>query len=124
MYSLNKGHNVLPLLMNKKVVAGDPDQDGLFASAVVDNKTNEVIVKVVNTSRQSQPITLNLKGMKGNHTVKTITLTSNDMDAENSLDNPTRIVPIDGTASADGDKMTVLTDNVPAMTFRIYKVKK
>jgi alpha-L-arabinofuranosidase len=56
--------------------------------------------------------------------VKTITLTSNDMDAENSLDNPTRIVPIDGTASADGDKMTVLTDNVPAMTFRIYKVKK
>jgi alpha-L-arabinofuranosidase len=41
MYSLNKGHNVLSLLMNKKVVAGDPDQDGLFASAVVDNKTNE-----------------------------------------------------------------------------------
>ena len=114
----------MPLLMNKKVVAGDPDQDGLFASAVVDNKTNEVIIKVVNTSRQAQPITLNLKGMKGNHTVKTITLTSNDMDAENSLDNPTRIVPVDGTASADGAKMTVLSDNVPAMTFRIYKVKK
>ena len=96
----------------------------IFASAVVDTKTNYVIVKVVNTSRSAQDITLNLKGMKGGHKVETITLTSDDMDAENTLDNPTRITPQNGTATADGDKMTVLNDKIPAMTFRIYKVKK
>ncbi|MCQ2252623.1 MAG: carbohydrate binding domain-containing protein [Bacteroidales bacterium] len=124
LYSLNKGTNVLPLTMNKKVVAGDADQDGLFASAVVDKNTNEVIVKVVNTSKKAQDITLNLTGMKGAHNVETITLASDDMDADNDLQNPTRIVPQKGSAKVDGAKVSQLTDNIPAMTFRIYKIKK
>ncbi len=124
MYSLNKGTNVLPLTMGKKVVAGDNNQDGLFASAALDSKTNEVIIKVVNTSKSAQPITLNLNGMKGSHNVKTITLASSDMDADNSLENPTKIVPQNGSMKADGEKLTVLTDNLPAMTFRIYKIQK
>lgn len=124
LYAHNKGTNVLPLLMNKKVVAGDADQDGLFASAVVDSKENVVIVKVVNTSKKDQDITLNLNGLKGAHSVETITLASSDMDAENTLDNPTKIVPQTGSAKADGVKVSVLTDKLPAMTFRIYKIKK
>ncbi len=124
MYSLNKGTNVLPLLMNKKVVAGDNDQDGLFASAVVDSKQNVVIVKVVNTSKNAQAVKLNLNGMKGSHNVETLTLTSSDMDADNSLENPNRITPQKGSTKAMGEKVTVLEDNVPAMTFRIYRIQK
>ena len=124
MYSLNKGTNVLPLLMNKKVVAGDNDQDGLFASAVVDSKQNVVIVKVVNTSKNAQAVKLNLNGMKGSHNVETLTLTSSDMDADNSLENPNRITPQKGSTKATGEKVTVLEDNVPAMTFRIYRIQK
>jgi len=124
MYSLNKGTNVLPLLMNKKVVAGDNDQDGLFASAVVDSKQNVVIVKVVNTSKNAQALKLNLNGMKGSHNVETLTLTSSDMDADNSLENPNRITPQKGSTKATGEKVTVLEDNVPAMTFRIYRIQK
>lgn len=124
MYSLNKGTNVLPLFMNKKVVAGDSDQDGLFASAVVDTKENVVIVKVVNTSKNAQPVKLNLNGLKGSHDVETLTLTSSDMDADNTLDNPTKITPQKGSAKASGDKVSVLEDSVPAMTFRIYRIKK
>ena len=124
MYSLNKGTNVLPLLMNKKVVAGDKDQDGLFASAVLDNKENVVIVKVVNTSKSSQAIKLNLNGLKGSHDVETITLVSSDMDADNSLENPSRITPQKGSMKVSGAKVAVLEDNVPAMSFRIYRIKK
>jgi alpha-L-arabinofuranosidase len=124
MYATNKGTNSISLTMDKKPVAGLAGQDGLFASAVVDTKENVVIVKVINTSKQAQAIKLNLNGLKGNHDVSTITLTCNDLDAENTLDNPTRIIPQNGTTKASGDKVSVIEDKLDAMTFRIYKIKK
>ncbi|MCQ2251625.1 MAG: carbohydrate binding domain-containing protein [Bacteroidales bacterium] len=124
MFATNKGTNTVPLLIGKKTVAGDNNQDGLFASAVVDNKTNEVIVKVVNTSKKEQFIALNFNGIKGSHNVKTITLHTDNMEAENSLDNPNRITPHNGSMTASGEKTTSLTDNLPAMTFKIYKLQR
>ena len=125
MYSTNKGTNVLKLTMNGQVVAGQEGQNGLFASSVADNNEGTIIVKVVNTSKQAQPITLNLLGIKGERKAETITLTCNDMDAENTLDNPERITPKTGSANCEaGKKNTVLNDQIPAMTFRIYKIKK
>ena len=124
MYATNKGTNSISLTMDKKPVAGLAGQDGLFASAVVDTKENVVIVKVINTSKQAQAIKLNLNGLKGNHDVSTITLSWDDLDAENTLDNPTRIIPQNGTTKASGDKVSVIEDKLDAMTFRIYKVKK
>ena len=64
MYACNKGTNVLPLTMNGKSVAGQEGQDGLFASAVVDKKKGEIIVKVANTSDKAQDVTLNLNGLR------------------------------------------------------------
>ena len=125
MFAMNKGTNVLSLTMNKKPVAGQPGQDGLFASSVFDKTTNEVIVKVVNTSKQAQDITLNLQGIKASK-AETITLNHNgSMDDENTLDQPEKITPKQGTISlTEGKQQSVITDNVPAMTFRIYKIKK
>ncbi len=125
LYAQNKGTNVLSLTMNGKPVAGQEGQDGLFASSVVDKNTGEVIVKVVNTSKSEQDISINLNGMKGTRTAQTITLTSTDMDAENTLDNPDKIVPVSGTVECGAGKSnTVLNDKLPAMTFRLYKIKK
>ncbi len=124
MYATNKGTNSLTLTMDKKPVAGLPGQDGLFASAVVDTKENVVIVKVINTSKEAQAIKLNLNGLKGNHEVSTLSLSCTEMDVENTLDNPTRIVPQEGTSKASGDKVSVIEDKLDAMTFRIYKIKK
>lgn len=125
MYAQNKGTNVLTLTMNGKPVGGQDGQDGLFASSVYDKNAGTVIVKVVNTSKSAQAVSINLAGMKGSRTAQTITLTCNDMDAENSLDQPNKIVPVDGTVECEaGNKSTVLNDNLPAMTFRLYKIKK
>jgi len=126
MYAMNKGTNVLSLLMDKKPVAGQQGQDGLFASSVFDKQTGEVVVKVINTSKQAQNVQLNLIGMKGERTAQTLTLQHNgSMDDENTLDSPEKIHPVSGTSQVEaGKKNSVLTDDVPAMSFRLYRIKK
>lgn len=124
MYACNKGTNVLPLTMNGKSVAGQDGQDGLFASAVVDKKKGEIIVKVANTSDKAQDVTLNLNGLKGSRSATATTLQSDNMDAENTLDNPNLIRPVETTATCVSKKnMTVLNDKLPAKSFRMYKIK-
>ena len=121
LYSLNKGTNMLTLTMNGKAVAGNPDQDGLFASAVFDKNTNEVIVKVVNTSDKEQEVILNLKGMKGVHATEVITFHSDNLTAENTLDEPTKIIPRTSSHTLETPSQIVA---VPARTFNVYKIKK
>ena len=125
LYAMNKGSHVLSLTMNKKPVAGQEGQDGLFASAVFEQSTGQIIVKVVNTSEQVQPVSIQLKGLKGTRTAETITLCHDGMDDENTLDNPEKITPQAGTCQVDAGKgASLITDNLPARSFRIYKVKK
>ena len=125
MYATNKGTNVLKMTMDNKPVAGQEGQNGLFASAVVDKAQNIVIVKVINTSKEKQSVSINLLGLKGAAQAETITLTHNEMDAENTLDEPEKITPKTGTVSCEaGKKNSILNDELPAMSFRIYKIKK
>ena len=121
LYSLNKGTNVLSLTMNGKPVAGNDGQNGLFASAVLDKNTNEVVIKVINTGDKPQPVTLNLKGMKkGTYAARLISLHSDDLTAENTLDNPTKIVPQTSSLSVTAPAQNI---SVPARTFHIYRVR-
>ena len=125
LYAMNKGTNVLSLTMNGKPVAGQEGQDGLFASSVFDKATGEVVVKVVNTSATPQPLSIQLNGMKGVRKAEIITLTHDGMDDENCLDNPEKIIPVEGSCQVDaGKKCSLLLDDIPAKTFRIYKIKK
>ena len=112
---------MLTLTMQGKPVAGNPDQDGLFASAVFDKNAGEVIVKVINTSDKAQDVTFNLKGMKGSHTAQLITFHSDDLNAENTLEEPTKIVPKTSSLTVNAPSQNV---TVPARTFHIYKIKK
>ena len=125
LFAMNKGTNVLSLTMNGKPVAGQEGQDGLFASSVFDAATGEVVVKVVNTSDKLQPLSIQLQGMKGTRTANIITLTHDGMDDDNCLDNPEKIIPVEGTCQVDaGKNASLLLDDIPAKTFRIYKIKK
>ncbi|SEW16154.1 Alpha-L-arabinofuranosidase [Prevotella aff. ruminicola Tc2-24] len=124
MYATNKGTHVLTTTMDKQFVAGQEGQDGLFASSVFDKNTGEIIVKVINTSKQTQSVALNLLGLKGEHTARTITLCHDGMDDENTLDNPELITPQEGTILCEaGKKNTILNDQLQQMSFRVYKIK-
>ena len=125
LYATNAGTNVLSLTMDKKPVANQAGQHGLFASAAFDSKTNEVIIKIANTSKQQQPVSFNLAGMKGTRTAQTLTLSHNGMDDENSICKPELITPQKGTIQVDeGKGSSLLLDNLPPMSFRIYRIKK
>ncbi|MBP3775498.1 MAG: carbohydrate binding domain-containing protein [Prevotella sp.] len=123
MYSTNAGTNVLSLTMDKKPVANQAGQNGLFASAAFDSKTGEVIIKVANTSKQKQSVAFNLSNIKGERTAKTLTLCHDGMDDENSICKPELITPKTGTAQVTaGSKSATLNDVLPPMSFRIYRV--
>ena len=125
LYATNAGTNVLSLTMDKKPVANQAGQHGLFASAAFDNNTNEVIIKIANTSKQQQSVSFNLTGMKGTRTAQTLTLSHNGMDDENSICKPELITPQKGTIKVDeGKGSSLLLDDLPPISFRIYRIKK
>ncbi len=85
MYGMNTGTKVLPLLMEGKPVIG---QDSLYASAVSDAATGEIIVKVVNAANRVQKMHIDFDGLKKHHLVSgTCTyLQNNEWTAVNTLE--------------------------------------
>ncbi len=125
LYATNAGTNVLSLTMDKKPVANQAGQNGLFASAAYDGKTDEVIIKIANTSKVQQPVSFILTGMKGTRTAQTLTLCHQGMDDENTIFQPERIIPQKGTIRVDeGKGSSLLLDDMPPMSFRIYRIRK
>lgn len=124
LYCHYKGTNVLPLTMNKKVVAGDADQNGLFASAVYDKESDSYIVKVANVGDEAQTLNLQFQGMKKGQkfsSAKQILLAYPEMDAENTLDEPEKITPKESPLQIDGQTLSV---ELQAKAFAIYVIKK
>ena len=95
LFSTNKGTNVVPALRNGLPVTG---QDSLYVSAVLDKHTNDVIIKVVNASAESQTNTLKLNGVKKVNSIIHVTiLQSDDLNSVNSFTHPKNIVPEEST---------------------------
>ena len=120
LYCHYKGTNVLPLKMNGRNVCGDEDQNGLFASAVVDKGNGQVYIKIANVGDNAQPVRLSLKGLKKATGAKVITLTSSDPVAENTLDQPEKITPKESTATLNGN---ILEASVAPKSFNVYVIK-
>lgn len=124
MYATHRGDRVLPLTMNGKVVAGDAEQNGLSATAALDNATGNIIVKVANVSTAPQQVALDIKGLKKGETIRSarsITLHADDPLAENTLDEPTKVVPVERPIAIGLGPVTV---DVPARSFVVYVLEK
>ena len=104
MYSLYKGTGVVGISMNNKVVAG---QDSLYASAVVDSKTNELILKVVNASNQAQTRNISIKSSKKLPLSAINTYITNDLKAVNSFERSTNVSPQDERIAVKGKNMAL-----------------
>ena len=124
LYGLYKGSNVLQCSMDKKPIAGQDGQDGLFATACWDENEKAVILKVANVSDSEQSIDLKWSGKSkdikaGFSTIKMITLSSPHMDDENSLENPRKIMPKEEYLKKDTQEISV-----PAKSFQVYIFKR
>ena len=87
-----------------------------------DKNTNEYIVKVINTTEQPKTVDIVFDGLKkaqGNAT--TLTLDCSDYTLDNTLENPNAIVPQEGWATVDGNKLKA---TIEGKNFVVFKVKK
>ena len=124
LYATNKGTNVIPLTMEGKPVAGVEGQDGLFASAVWDAESETYIVKVINTSNKAQELELNFAGLGKKEALANGTVTTfhaDNLDLDNTVDNPTAILPVECQISIEGN---TLSTQIGTKSFAMYKFKK
>lgn len=103
LFSLNKGTAVVPVRMHNDVIAG---QDSLYASAALDGKSNELIIKLVNVADKEQSYTVELDVRPAAHARLTV-LQSDDMNGMNSFEQPGRISPKNMEMSIPGKRFAV-----------------
>jgi alpha-L-arabinofuranosidase len=89
MFSLNRGDVYFDNIVSKQ--AGDST---LAVSCVQDNKTGDVILKLVNASNEARIMKIDLSRFKKVIPEAVLTLLTGTADAENTLDHPQRVVPV------------------------------
>jgi alpha-N-arabinofuranosidase len=118
LYSNNKGTQVLSMLADGKPLTG---QNGLYASAAFDQKTNEVILKLVNSTDkiQHQNIALDSK-KKISQKAIVITLKSGNLEDVNSLDKPKNVFPAEKELQLKGK---IVSAELEPYSFSVIKIK-
>lgn len=117
LFATNKGTDLLAITKDGKPVTG---QNDLFASAVKDANTKEVIVKLVNASASAQEVNIDLKGGKLITKGTLTTLTSANLDDVNSFESPKKISPTESAFKLKGEKAKV---NLGPHSVTVLKLK-
>lgn len=109
MYAQNAGTNVLQITSEGANITG---QDSLYASAVLDKASSEIVVKIVNAGDVVHHINIDLKGVKKsliNCEVEITHLHTNQPEAINTREAPNTIVPAHSSvwAEENGFKLKV-----------------
>lgn len=118
MFSTNKGTQVLPMAIASRPLTG---QNGLYGSAALDRETNEIILKLVNTSEKEVNQTISLTGGKRiNPKAKLTVLRGDSPEAANSLEQPFLISPAGQECFVKGKTFQAL---LSANSFSVYRIK-
>lgn len=121
LYSTYKGTNVLPMIdENKKPIAGNDDQDGLYASAVIDKEASKIYVKVANITDEERSFTVHFNGLSKKQTLadgERIVMHSDDPMLDNSLRNPSAVLPRTFVQPIEGN---VLQTKVAPASFNVF----
>ena len=116
LFSNNKGTHSLSILNGKENVTGQGD---LYASAVVDKNTGEVIIKIVNSSANVQSPQLQLNGVKARPKADITVLKGTPPDV-NSFQDPSKIVPVTNTVDVKGK---ILKLELAPYSLTVVKIK-
>jgi alpha-L-arabinofuranosidase len=101
LFSCNRGDEILPTELSS-----EPAQK-LFASAVHDDQSGEVILKVVNGGETAAAIDINVAGVaKMDRQAKAIVLTGATLHDENSIGRPETIKPVESSVTISGENFT------------------
>lgn len=111
VFANNVGTRILPVTPQA--------QDGLYASASLDERTHELIVKVVNVSPAPRAAEIDLAGKGAAGTARVTTLQSPDLGAENSLAQPMALAPAYSTLEVTSAKFAV---RLAPYSLTVYRV--
>ena len=103
LFSNNKGTHMLSILNGTENMNGQGD---LYASAVLDKNTKEVIVKIVNASDKIQTPSIAVKGGRIKSEVNVTELGATPQDV-NSFADPSKIVPVEKVVSTKGTTLSI-----------------
>ncbi len=117
LYANNKGTHLIPILQNNQTITG---QDSCFASAVLDRKTNEIVLKIVNTDGQEKKRDIMIEGANPGTTAMLTVLKSGDLNELNSIGDPTKIKPVDQQVSVNGKTLAL---NLAPYSVNVVRVK-
>ena len=98
IFGTNAGTRILPVTINGEVAAA---RHGLYASASLDGRTGEIVVKVVNAEAAGKIVHLAIEGAAPRGDARMVVLASSDLLAENSLDEPARVAPVESRVMLD-----------------------
>ena len=117
LYALNKGTSVLPVAMPGNAKNGT---DNLFASAVADAPTGDVIVKLVNYATTPRAVKVNLAGAKKvGKTGRAFVLASDDLTTENTIKEPTKLTPKEQSFPVSG---TTVSYTLAPNSFTVLRI--
>ncbi|WP_423146054.1 alpha-L-arabinofuranosidase C-terminal domain-containing protein [Rubrolithibacter danxiaensis] len=118
LYSTNKGTHVVPVLWNNQALTG---QDGFYASSCIDTSTHELIVKIVNASGKPENPVIEIEGVKKLQSRAILTeLRGDDLDAVNSIANPTAVSPKERQIKVTGKELNL---SLQPYSFNIIRFK-
>jgi len=117
MYSNNPGTDLLSITEDGNALSG---QHNLYASAVKDANTNELIIKLVNTAESGQTLNISLNGASIESTGTMITIQSDDLSAVNSFELPKLVSPKSSEIETNEGKIEV---NLPSNSMSVIKIK-
>lgn len=117
-----KGDSVYASLDGKQVFATKlkpSNFSAFFSNATYDEPSGEYIVKLVNTKPNATTVRINLNGCQPSQ-ARVIRLTAGNGVAENTLDHPTQVVPVEQSLSPDNGGVTM---EVPGKSLNIVRIK-
>ena len=117
LFATNKGTDLITITNNGKTLTG---QNNLYASVVKDSNTKEVIIKLVNTASIPQEVNLTFKGIKLATKGTKISLTSPNLEDENSFANPKKISPREEPINT---QKNLVKNSLSAYSVNIIKIK-
>ena len=121
MFSTNAGTDVVTALVDGKPLIG---QDSLYASACIDSKTSELIVKLVNVASKPASLTISLEGKQPSAKEFSIQIVSNqNLGAYNQVGKQEEVTPDERKQKIAGKKV-VMNLNSYSLTVARIPLKK
>lgn len=117
LFSNNKGTDLLKITENGKALTG---QKKLYSSAVFDEKSKEIIIKIVNADIQPKEMNLNTKNLRFGDKMIKIILSADTLDTENSFTSE----PIQPKESSESIKRGKISTEIPPKSVVILKINK